>query len=58
MRNLYSLSDIIRIVISRKMRSIGHVVHMREKRSGYEVLIGNPKEGDYLEDVCWIYLAQ
>jgi hypothetical protein len=39
LNNLYSLSNIVRVVKSRRMGWVGHVVHMRE-----EVLVGNLSE--------------
>jgi hypothetical protein len=41
--NLYSSSDIIRQVKSRRMRWAGHVARMVEKRRVYKVLVGNPE---------------
>jgi hypothetical protein len=40
MRNLYSSSDIIRQVKSRRMRWAGHVARMGEERKVYKVLVG------------------
>jgi hypothetical protein len=41
--NLYSSSDIIRQVKSRRMRLAGHVARMGEKRKVYKVLVGKPE---------------
>jgi hypothetical protein len=41
--NLYSVSDIIRQIKSRKRRWAGHVVHIRERRKVYRVLVGKPE---------------
>jgi hypothetical protein len=41
LHNLYSLSSIIRMIKSRKMRWAGHVARMREKRNAYRILVGN-----------------
>jgi hypothetical protein len=41
--NLYSSSDIIRRIKSRRMRWAGHVAWMGEGRSVYRVLMGKPK---------------
>jgi hypothetical protein len=43
LHNLYSSSDIIRQIKSRKMRWAGHVARMGEGRSVYRVLVGNPE---------------
>jgi hypothetical protein len=39
LRNLYSSSNIIRIIKSRRMRRAGHVAQMREKKA-YRILVG------------------
>jgi hypothetical protein len=72
LRDFYSSPSIIRIIKSRKMRWVGHVARMREKRNAYRLLVGKP-EGkrplgmdntrmDLLEtgwgSVDWIGLAQ
>jgi hypothetical protein len=41
--NLYSSSDIIRQIKSRKMSSAGHVARRGEVRNMYRVLVGKPK---------------
>jgi hypothetical protein len=43
LHNLYSSSDIIRQIKSRRMRLAGHVTHMREGRTVYNVFNGKPK---------------
>jgi hypothetical protein len=43
LHNLYSSSDIIREIKSRRMRWAGHVARMGEGRNVYRVLIGKPK---------------
>jgi hypothetical protein len=40
---LYSSPNIIREINSRRMRWVGHVAHMGEKRKLYKVLVGRPK---------------
>jgi hypothetical protein len=40
---LYSSSDIIRQIKSRRMRWTGHVASMGEGRKVYRVLVGNPE---------------
>jgi hypothetical protein len=48
--NLYSSSDIIRQIKSRRMRRVGHVARMREKRNLYRVLVGKIEGKNHLED--------
>jgi hypothetical protein len=43
LRDLYSLSSIIRIMKSRRMRWAGHVARMGEKRNAYRLLVGKPE---------------
>jgi hypothetical protein len=43
LHNLYSSSDIIRQVKSRRMRWAGHVARMGEERKVYKVLLGMPE---------------
>jgi hypothetical protein len=43
LHNLYSSSSIIRIIKSRRMRWVGHVARMGEKRNVYRLLIGKPE---------------
>jgi hypothetical protein len=38
--DLYSLSNIVRVIKSRRMRWAGHVAQMGEKRGVYTVLVG------------------
>jgi hypothetical protein len=42
--NLYSSSNIIRVIKSRRMRWVGYSACMVEKRNAYRVLVGMPKE--------------
>jgi hypothetical protein len=42
LRELYSSSSIIRIIKSRRMRSVGYVARM-EKRNAYRLLVGKPE---------------
>jgi hypothetical protein len=41
--DLYSLSNIVRVVKSRRMRWTGHVVRMGEGRGVHGVLVGRPQ---------------
>jgi hypothetical protein len=43
LRDLYSSPSIIRIIKSRRMRWVGHVARMGEKRNAYRLLVGNPE---------------
>jgi hypothetical protein len=43
LHNLYSSSNIVRVVKSRRMRWAGHVAGMGEGRGVYRVLVGRPK---------------
>ena len=43
LRELYSLSNIVRVVKSRKMRWTGHVARIGEGRGVYRVLVGKPE---------------
>jgi hypothetical protein len=49
LHNLYSSSDIIRQIKSRRIRWAGHVALMREERKVCKVLDGKPKERDHSE---------
>jgi hypothetical protein len=43
LHNLYSSQNIMRQIKSRRMRSVGHVAHVGEKRNLYKILVGKPK---------------
>jgi hypothetical protein len=43
LRDLYSPPSIIRIIKSRRMRWVGHVARMGEKRNSYRLLVGKPE---------------
>jgi hypothetical protein len=40
---LYSSPNIIRMIKSRRMRWVGHVAQMWEKRNAYRILVGMPE---------------
>jgi hypothetical protein len=40
---LYSSSNIIRMIKSRRMRWAGHVARMVARRNAYRILVGKPK---------------
>jgi hypothetical protein len=43
LHNLYSLSNIIRMIKSRRMRWAGHVARIGETRNSYRILVGKPE---------------
>jgi hypothetical protein len=43
LHNLYSSLRLIRIIKSRRMRWVGHVARMGEKRNVYRLLVGKPE---------------
>jgi hypothetical protein len=43
LHNLYSSSNVVRVVKSRRMRWAGHVARMGEGRGVYRVLVRNPE---------------
>jgi hypothetical protein len=49
LRDLYSSPSIIRIIKSRRMRWVGHVARIGEKRNAYRLLIGKPEGKGPLE---------
>jgi hypothetical protein len=44
LNDLYSLSNIVRVVKSRRMRWAGHVAHMGKDIGVHRVLVGKPEE--------------
>jgi hypothetical protein len=43
LRDSHSSPSIIRIIKSRRMRWVGHVARMGEKKNAYRLLVGNPE---------------
>jgi hypothetical protein len=43
LHNLYSSPSIIRVIKSRRVRWVGHVARMGEKRYAYRILVGKPE---------------
>ena len=41
--DLYSSTNIVRVIKSRRMRWAGHVARMGERRAAYRVLVGKPE---------------
>jgi hypothetical protein len=42
LHNLYSSPNIIRMIKSKRMRWVGHVARIGEKRSAYRIPVGKP----------------
>jgi len=42
LNDLYSSPNIIRVIKSRRMRWVGHVARMRDRRVAYRVVVGRP----------------
>ena len=40
--DLYSSSNIVRVIKSRRIRWAGHVARMGERRDAYRILVGKP----------------
>jgi hypothetical protein len=49
LNNLYSSPNITRVIKSRRMRWVGHVACMGEKRDAYRILVGRPEGRQPLE---------
>jgi hypothetical protein len=43
LHDLYSSPNIIKMIKSRRMRWVGHVARMGEKRNVYRLLVGKPE---------------
>jgi hypothetical protein len=43
LHNLYSSPCLIRVIKSRRMRWVGHVARIGEKRNAYRILVGEPE---------------
>jgi len=43
LNDLYSSPNIVRVIKSRRMKWVGHVVRMGEERGVYRVLVGKPE---------------
>jgi len=48
--DMYSSPNIVRVIKSRRMRWVGHVVHMGERSGHTRFWWGMPSETDHLED--------
>jgi len=51
LNDLYSSLNIFRVIKSRKMRWVGHVARMGERRGVYRVLVGKPEGKNHLGDL-------
>jgi hypothetical protein len=51
LHSLYSSPNIVRVIKSRRMKWVGHVVHIGDGRSVYRVLVGWPNIRDHWEDL-------
>jgi hypothetical protein len=49
LNDLYPTPNIIRVIISRRMRSATHVASMGKRRGAYRVLVGKPERKRPLE---------
>jgi len=49
--DLYSSPNIIHVIKSRRMRWAGHVVHLRERRGAYRVLV-SAQVSSHLKALC------
>jgi hypothetical protein len=47
LRNLYTSSNIIRVIKPRMVRWAGHVAYMEEMRRVYKILVGEPEGKNY-----------
>jgi hypothetical protein len=43
LNDLYSSPNIVRVIKSRRIRWVGHVMHTGERKSVYRVLVGKPE---------------
>jgi hypothetical protein len=43
LKNLYSSTGIIRMIMSRRVRRLRHIARMREKRNAYRISVGKPE---------------
>jgi hypothetical protein len=48
--DLHSSLNIVRVIKLRRMRWVGHVAHMVERRGVFRVLVGKLRERDHLGD--------
>jgi hypothetical protein len=49
--DLCSSPNIIRVIRSRRMRWVGHVARMGNRRGAYRILVGKPEGKNHLEDL-------
>jgi hypothetical protein len=49
--DLYCSPNVTRVIKYRKMRWVGYVARMGDKRGTYRILLGHLRERDHLEDL-------
>ena len=49
LNDLYSSPNFVLVIKSRRMRWVGHITRMEERRGVYRVLVGKPEEQRQLE---------
>jgi hypothetical protein len=47
LHNLYALSNIVRVIKSRRARRAGHVTRIGKMRNTYKILVGKPEGRDH-----------
>jgi hypothetical protein len=52
LKNFHASSNIIRVIISRRMRWTGHVARIGEMRRAHYILVGKLEGRGYFEDLC------
>jgi len=50
LNDLYCSPNIVRVIISRRLRGAGHVAHKGERRCLYRVLVGKPEGKNQMKD--------
>ena len=50
LNDLYSSPSIVQVIKLRRMRWVGHVARMGERKAVYSVLVGKLRESDHLGD--------
>jgi hypothetical protein len=50
LNDLYFVPNIVRVIKSRRMRWVGHLAHMVERRGIHRILMGKPEVKDHFAD--------
>ena len=58
LHDLYSSPDIIRVIISRSTRLLGHVSLKGERRDAYRILVGKPEGKKKLLGETWAWMGR